>query len=101
MTISIGGFGSQPKTDLTEPNVDRITSSVPNKGAQAAEAAPADETTTLVAGAASLAALTKLAMNGDETRIGKIEQLRQDIAAGAYKLEPANIADALLAEWRA
>ncbi len=101
MTISIGGLGPQPKTDFGEPNVDRVTSSVPDKGSQAPEAAPPDETTTLVAGAASLAALTKLAMNGDERRIGKVEQLRQDIAAGAYKSEPPNIADALLAEWKA
>ena len=100
MTILIGGLGSQPKTDFSEPNVDRVTSSVPNKG-QAAEAAPAGETTTLVAGATSLAAFAKLAMNGDETRGDKVEQLRQDIAAGAYKLERDNIADALLAEWKA
>lgn len=100
MTISIGGLGPQPKTDFGEPNVDRVTSGSENKASRGADAGIFAETTTLLAGAANLAALTKIAMNGDESRTGRVEQLRQDIAAGAYKAEPTKIADSLLPEWQ-
>lgn len=100
MTISIGGLGPQPRTDISEGKVDHVTSSVANKASQSAEAGTEGATTALMSSAASLAALTKIAMNGDETRARKVEQLRHDVAAGTYKLEPTKIADALLAEWQ-
>ncbi|HTR27132.1 MAG TPA: flagellar biosynthesis anti-sigma factor FlgM [Terriglobales bacterium] len=104
MTISIGGLGSQPlgqqpRTDLNEANVDRVTSNAANHAGQTAEAATDGETTNLTAGTANLAALNKLAMSDDETRSEKVEKLRQKVAAGNYKPEPSAIADALLSEW--
>lgn len=100
MTISIGSVGTQPKTELGESAVDRLTSSATSNLSRESEAGVADETTTLLAGTASIAALTNVAMNGDNSRMGKVEQLREAVAAGTYKPAPEGTADALLAEWR-
>lgn len=100
MAISIGGLGAQPNTELGDSTVDRVTSSAANKASQENEAGVTGETTTLMAGAAGMAALTKVAMSGDESRLSKVEQLRGAVADGTYKLAPGEIADALLAEWR-
>jgi len=100
MTISIGGLGAQPKTDLGDSTVDRVTSSAAHKASQESEAGVAGETTTLLAGAAGMAALTEVAMNGDESRMSRVEQLRGAVAAGTYQVAPREVADAILAEWR-
>lgn len=100
MTISIGGLDPQPKTEFGEQNVERAIANAANKDPQGTEAAPTDVRTTLLAGTASIAALTQMAMNGDDTRAGKVEQLRQQVSAGTYKVEPARVADALLGEWQ-
>ncbi len=99
MTISINGLGAQPKTELGDSTVDRVTSSASNKTSQQSDAGLASETTSLLAGAAGMTALKNLAMTGDESRMNKVEQLRQSIAAGTYKPAPLEIADALLSEW--
>ena len=101
MTISIGGLGPRPETHLDEANVDRVTSSQEKTVSKGPEATLADGTTTsLLSAAASLTSLTQLAMQADEASPGKVDQLGQEIAAGTYKVEPAKIADALLAEWQ-
>jgi flagellar biosynthesis anti-sigma factor FlgM len=100
MTISIGGLGAQPKTELGDSTVDRVTSNAANKTSQDSDTGVSGETTTLLAGAASLAALTKVAMSSNDSRASKVEQLRAAVAAGTYKLAPGGIADALLAEWK-
>ena len=104
MTISIGALGSQPlnsqeKRSLNEANLDRVTSNTANQPAHTTEAGIGAETTNLTAGAANLAALTKLAMTANDTRSEKVEKLRQQVASGNYKPEPSATADALLSEW--
>jgi flagellar biosynthesis anti-sigma factor FlgM len=100
MTISIGSLASQPKTEFNETAVDRVTSSQTNKAHEGADVESTSETTTLVAGAANLAALKSAALEGNGVRTDKVEQLRQAISAGTYKVEPSQVADAMLAEWR-
>jgi flagellar biosynthesis anti-sigma factor FlgM len=100
MTLSIGGFGTQPKSELGGSTVDRVTSNAANRAAEEGDAGVAGETTTLLAGAASMAALTNIALNGDGSRMSKVEQLRDSVASGTYKVAPAEIADAVLAEWQ-
>jgi anti-sigma28 factor (negative regulator of flagellin synthesis) len=101
MTISIGGLGPQPETQASEFDADRLSSSGATKVSPESEPGLADEATpTLIAGTASISALTSAAMNGDDSRAGRVEQLRQSVAAGAYQLQPLrDIADAVLAEW--
>jgi flagellar biosynthesis anti-sigma factor FlgM len=100
MTLSIGGLGTQPKSELGGSTVDRVTSTAANRAAEESDTGVAGETTTLLAGAAGMAALTNIALNGDGSRMSKVEQLRDSVAAGTYKVAPGEIADALLAEWQ-
>jgi negative regulator of flagellin synthesis FlgM len=99
MTILIGGMGSQPRTEFTDSPVDRVTSSQNNIAREATDA-PATETTTLLAGATSMAALTAAAMDTSGVRTDRVEQLRQAIATGTYNVEPSQVADAMLKEWQ-
>ncbi|MFZ3266980.1 MAG: flagellar biosynthesis anti-sigma factor FlgM [Terriglobales bacterium] len=100
MTISIGGMGSQPRTEFTESPVDRVTSSENNQKAREGTDTPTTETTTLLAGTTSLAALTSAAVETSGVRTDKIEQLRQAIAGGTYQVDPSQVADAMLKEWQ-
>lgn len=100
MTISIGGLGAQPKTELGDSTIDRVTSNAASKTSQDSEAGVAGETTTLLSGAANLAALAKVAMNTDDSRTSKVEQLREAVVGGTYKLATGEVADALLSEWQ-
>jgi flagellar biosynthesis anti-sigma factor FlgM len=100
MTISIGGMDSQPRTELTESNVDRVTSSQNNNKVRDGAEAPTTETTTLLAGTTSLAALTAAAIDTSGVRTDRVEQLRQAIATGTYRVEPGQVADAMLKEWQ-
>jgi len=102
MTISIGGLGPQhleSQEKINDANIDRVTSNATNQTAHTTEAGGEGETTKFTASAANIAALTKLAMNGDDARAEKVEQLRQQVATGTYKPEPSATADALLSEW--
>ncbi len=104
MTISIGAMGSQPRTELNDSSVDRVTSSRNDKTNEKSEASSTDassvETTSLVAGTTNLATLTATAMQSGDVRTDKVAQLRQAIASGTYQVEPAQVADAMLKEWR-
>ena len=102
MTISIGGLGPQHlglQEEVSDAHVDRAATNAANRAGHTSEAGADDESTNLTAGAANIAALTKLAVNSSETRTEKVEHLRQQVAAGNYKPEPSAIADALLSEW--
>jgi len=78
MAISIGGTGSQPVGEFIESTIDRVTSSQSNKVQEGAEASTSgSETTSLLAGASSLAALTATAMDSGGFRSDKVDQLRQ------------------------
>jgi flagellar biosynthesis anti-sigma factor FlgM len=100
MTIPIGGLSPQPKTEFNDHDVEPVASPPSNKHLQGGGSALADERTTLLSATASMATLTQIAMNGDDSRAAKIEQLRQEVAAGTYKVDPAEIADAILRNWR-
>jgi flagellar biosynthesis anti-sigma factor FlgM len=100
MAMSINDLISQTKTNISEPNVERPTLNQQHETPPGNDSVAADGTTLSLSPATSVATLTKLAMNGDDARIGKVDQLRNDIATGAYNLDPAAIADALMAEWR-
>ncbi len=101
MTISIGGLGSQPVGEFIESTIDRVTSSQNNKVQDGADATTTgSETTSLLAGASSLAALTATAMDSGGFRSDKVDQLRQSIANGTYQIEPNQVADAMLKEWQ-
>jgi flagellar biosynthesis anti-sigma factor FlgM len=100
MTISIGSLGAQPKTELGDSTVDRVTSNATNKAFQDSEAGVSGETTTLLAGATNVVALTNVAMNAGDSSTSRVEQLREALAAGTYKLAPGEIADAILSEWQ-
>ena len=100
MTISIGNLSSQAEANISEANIDRAASNQQHEALPANDAVVADGTTLTLSQATSITSLTKLAMSGDDARAAKVDHLRQDIARGTYKLEPAKIADALLAEWQ-
>ena len=73
MTISIGGAGSQPRTEFTDlcgQGHDR-----PEQQDAGGNDTQSAETTTLLSGATSLAALTAMAMGTDEVRSDNIAQL--------------------------
>jgi flagellar biosynthesis anti-sigma factor FlgM len=104
MTISIGGMGSQSRTELNDSSVDRVTSNRNDKTNDKSETSAAEassaETTSLVAGRTSLATLTATAMQGEDVRTDKVAQLRQAIGSGTYQVEPAQVAEAMLKEWQ-
>jgi negative regulator of flagellin synthesis FlgM len=99
MTISIGGVGSQPRTEFTESSVDRVTTSQSNKAREGTDA-PSAETTTLLASTTGLQSLTAAAMGSDEVRTDKVSQLREAIANSSYQIDPGQVADAMLKEWQ-
>jgi negative regulator of flagellin synthesis FlgM len=102
MTISIGSVGSQPTTELNE-STDRVTSSQANAAREAEDlssSSSSESTTTVLSGAASVATLTAQALDQGNVRTDRVDQLRQAIANGTYQVEPAKIADAMLAEWQ-
>ncbi|MGA9527429.1 MAG: flagellar biosynthesis anti-sigma factor FlgM [Terriglobales bacterium] len=102
MTISIGSLSSQPTTEPTQ-STDHVTSSIANKTKDAEDLSSSssnESTTTLLSSAASVATLTAQALDQNSIRTDRVEQLRQSIANGTYQVEPAKVADAMLAEWR-
>lgn len=58
----------------------------------------AEDKATLSLGRDHIAALTSQAMATSETRQDKIEALRQSIASGQYKVDPGQVAEAILGE---
>lgn len=97
MTINIGGFDSQPKIDTHESVVDRVSSGAASKSHQADQAAINDESTTL-SKAAVLKNLVDEVASNNEIRTEKVEQLRQAIASGQYKVNATEVANAMIAE---
>lgn len=101
MTISVGSTLSQPKTELNESNIDRVTSNLGNKIREGVETESATETATtlLLSVASNLASLASTAMQAGDIRSDKVEQLRQAISAGTYKVDPGQVADSMIDEW--
>ena len=61
-------------------------------------AAGAEDRTTLTSDSAAVGTLVSTAMNSPAVRQETVESLRQSVAGGQYQLDPAAIADAMLAD---
>ena len=65
---------------------------------QAPDAAGDGDRTTLTSGSGSISALVSQAMSSPEIRQDKVQMLQQAIGSGQYKLEPEQIAGAMIDE---
>ena len=61
-------------------------------------AAAGEDRTTLTSDSATVKTLVSTAMNSPAVRQVTVENLRQAVSSGQYQLEPAAIADAMLAD---
>jgi len=90
------------KIDLNNSTPDPIvTSQGKNHGSSAStnQVHPAGEdTASLSFDRASVGSLVSQAMSSPEVRQDKIDALRQSIANGQFKIEPAKVAEAMLRE---
>jgi len=57
-----------------------------------------DDRTTLSSDAASLSSLTSAALSSPDIRQGRVDNLRQAISNGEYKVDPDSIASAMVGE---
>jgi flagellar biosynthesis anti-sigma factor FlgM len=64
----------------------------------AAAAAAGEDRTTLTSDSAAVETLVSTAMNSPAVRQETVENLRQAVSGGQYQLDPAAIADAMLAD---
>jgi flagellar biosynthesis anti-sigma factor FlgM len=81
--------------------IDSQASSEQAKKAQNAAASHVDsdgDRTTLTSGSGSISALVGQAMNSPEVRQDKVSSLQQQISSGQYKLDPQQIAGAMIDE---
>jgi flagellar biosynthesis anti-sigma factor FlgM len=60
--------------------------------------AAAEDRTTLTSDSAAVETLVSTAMNSPAVRQETVENLRQAVSGGQYQLDPAAIADAMLAD---
>lgn len=68
------------------------------QGSPTPAAAGAEDRATLTSDSATVASLVSSAMNSSDVRQGTVDNLRQAVGSGQYQLDPAAIADAMLAE---
>lgn len=87
------------KVELNGPALDGVTAAQPNKS-EAADSnevqRPEEDKATLSTSQASIASLTAQALNMPEVRTDKVEALRQAISSGEYKVDPNQVADAMI-----
>src|ERR1700691_5942142 len=93
------------KVELNGPTagatLDAVTSAQANKPEISGENAvqtPEEDNVTLSTDTSSIAALTTKAMTSPEIRQDKVDALRQAIANGDYKVDPGQIAKAMIAD---
>lgn len=67
------------------------------QGRAAPAAAGTEDRTTLTSDSAAVESLVSTAMNSPDVRQETVENLRQAVGSGQYQLDPAAIADAMLA----
>jgi flagellar biosynthesis anti-sigma factor FlgM len=68
------------------------------QGSAAPAAAAGEDRTTLTSDSAGVETLVSTAMNSPAVRQQTVENLRQAVSGGQYQLDPAAIADAMLAD---
>lgn len=89
------------KIELNAPTLDGVTSAKANRpetgGGQDVQG-PEEDKATLSASQANVQALVAKALSSPEIRQDKVEALRQAIGKGEYKVDPGEIADAMIQE---
>lgn len=71
---------------------------VKSQSAPASELADGGDRTTLTSGSGSISSLVSEAMSSPEIRQEKVASLQQSISSGQYKLDPGQIAGAMIDE---
>jgi len=89
------------RIDLNPVALNNVTAPQTSKAEVSADhqlQGPEEDRTTLSTDAASLQALTAKAMGSPEIRQDRVDALRQAISSGQYKIEPDQIATAMILE---
>lgn len=97
MTIDIGGFGSDPRIESSEPAIDRVSSGSTSRSHTADHAAAGDETATL-SKVAVLMNLVHQVIGTETVRSDRVTQLREAIHSGHYQLDAAEVASSLMSD---
>ncbi len=93
--MKVGLEGATPDPILTQRN-DTNATHPSNQVTDTSVANTSDDKATLSLGRDTIATLTSQAMGAPETRQDKIDALRQSISTGQYKVDPDQVADAIL-----
>lgn len=90
------------RIDLNAPALGNIAAPQAGKtestGEQTAVQGPGEDKATLSTDLASIQALTAKALSVAEIRQDRVDALRQSIQNGEYKIDPAQVAEALIRE---
>ena len=91
------------RIDLYNSGASQISSDPNSKQVQSQELAATDATesgdrTTLTSGSVSVSSLVSQAMSSPDVRQDKVSTLAHAVQNGSYKLEPENIAGAMIDE---
>jgi negative regulator of flagellin synthesis FlgM len=87
---------SQASSDLSSQEVSVQAGAQPSAGSQGVSET---DRTTLSSDTASVSSLVSTALNSPEVRQGKVDSLRQAISNGAYQMDPASVAAAMVGEF--
>ena len=87
-----------PNSSAAEVSNSPAMSKADVQGGATPAAAAGEDRTTLTSDSATVKTLVSTAMNSPAVRQVTVENLRQAVSSGQYQLEPAAIADAMLAD---
>jgi len=87
-----------PSSSAAEVSNSPAMSKADVQGSATPAAAAGEDRTTLTSDSATVETLVSTAMNSPAVRQATVENLRQAVSSGQYQLEPAAIADAMLAD---
>ncbi len=94
MSTKIGGFDNSPVRISTGRTVKRADNSVNSSQTNSLESTLAE--THITDSARALAELEKLAQDLPAVDHARVEQVRNSLSSGSYKIDPEKIADRLL-----
>jgi negative regulator of flagellin synthesis FlgM len=99
-TITVETGEVQMKIEVNSPTIsqlptDRSPKAVSSSKINEAQSVTEDRTT-FRSDSASVQTLTSQALNSPEVRQDKVDALRQSVASGEYKIDPAKIAGAIV-----
>jgi flagellar biosynthesis anti-sigma factor FlgM len=91
------------RVDLYNSAASEISSEPSSKQVQSSSVTPSDsgdggDRTTLTSGADPVSALVSGAMSSPDVRQDRVQSLQQAVSSGSYKLEPDQIAGAMIDE---